>query len=140
MLRLSLVVESRGHPLILACGFLIAVAPLVVEHRLQGLQASVAAACGLNNCAQIQLPQGIWDPPRSGIKSVFPALQGRHLTNGPPGKPISFFFLLYKMLLILQRPKPMGNNICKLIQEKLIMPSLCSQSTVVLKLQFRLMQ
>ena len=41
-------------------------------------RASVAAAHGLS-C--------MWDLPRSGIEPVFPVLQGRFLTAGPPGKP-----------------------------------------------------
>ena len=42
----SLVMASRSYSLVV-CGFLIAVASLVVEHRLKGAQASVAAAPGL---------------------------------------------------------------------------------------------
>ena len=33
-----------------------------------------------------------WDLPEPGIKPVSPALSGRLLTNGPPGKPPSFLF------------------------------------------------
>ena len=31
----------------------------------------------------------MWDLPRPGIKPVSPALQGRLLTTGPPGKPLN---------------------------------------------------
>ena len=37
---------SGGYSLVAAHGILIAVAPLVAEHRLQGAQASVVAARG----------------------------------------------------------------------------------------------
>ena len=32
--------------------------------------------------------QGMWDLPQPGIKPLSPALQGRFLTTGPPGKPL----------------------------------------------------
>ena len=44
----SLVVMSRGYSLG-ARGFLLAVASLVAEHRLQGMSASVVLARGLNS-------------------------------------------------------------------------------------------
>ena len=43
---LSLVAASGGYSLGVVCGFLVAVASLVAEHRLYGLQASVVAARG----------------------------------------------------------------------------------------------
>ena len=43
---LSLLAVSGGYSLVAAHGILIAVAPLVAEHRLQGAQASVVAARG----------------------------------------------------------------------------------------------
>ena len=50
---------------------LIVVASLVVEHRLQGLWASVVAACGLSSCgARALLPCGMWDLPRPGMKPI----------------------------------------------------------------------
>ena len=49
--------------------------PWALEHRL--------GSCG----PRAQLIQGMWDPPWPGIKQVSPALQGRVLTSGPPGKP-----------------------------------------------------
>ena len=43
-----------------------------------------------------QPPPGMWDPPRSGMKPMSPALAGRLQTNGPPGKSSCFFlFLLF---------------------------------------------
>ena len=44
---LSLVAASRGYSLGAVQGLLIAMASLVVQHRLQGVRASVVAACGL---------------------------------------------------------------------------------------------
>ena len=41
--RFSLVAASRGSSLVAVHGLLLAVASLVVEHRLQGVRASVAA-------------------------------------------------------------------------------------------------
>ena len=46
----SLVAESGDCSLAVVCGPLTAVAPLVAEHRLQSVQASVAAAHGLSSC------------------------------------------------------------------------------------------
>ena len=47
---LSLVAASGGYSLVLVCGFLIAAASLLAEHRFYGLQASVIAARGLSSC------------------------------------------------------------------------------------------
>ena len=44
----SLVAASRGYSLVALFRLLIAVASSVAEHGLQGLQASVAVACGLS--------------------------------------------------------------------------------------------
>ena len=48
MSRLSPVVVSSGYSLVGVCGLLVAVASLVVEHGLGGIQASVVAAHGLS--------------------------------------------------------------------------------------------
>ena len=56
--RLSLVVVSGVILQLVVRGLLIAVAPPVVEHGLQGILASVTAACG---CSGHSLEQ--WDPP-----------------------------------------------------------------------------
>ena len=47
---LSLVAASRGYSLAVVCGFLVAVASPVAEHRLYGFQASVVAARGHSSC------------------------------------------------------------------------------------------
>ena len=62
-------------------GLLITAASLVSEHRLEGVQTSAAAACGLSSCSpralehrlgscgtQAQLCRGTWDLPRPGIQ------------------------------------------------------------------------
>ena len=46
-----LVVASRGCSLVVVHGLHIVVASLVVEHRLQGVRASVVAALGLSSCS-----------------------------------------------------------------------------------------
>ena len=37
-------------------------------------------------CARAQLPHSVWDIPGPGIEPLCPALAGRFLTTGPPGK------------------------------------------------------
>ena len=49
-LGFSLVVVSGGYPLIAACRILVALAPLVAEHRLYDVQASAVAALRLSSC------------------------------------------------------------------------------------------
>ena len=59
------------------------------------------SSCGLqaldfrlsNHGIQDYLPQGMRNFPRSGIESMFPALAGRFLTTGPPGKFLYLGFL-----------------------------------------------
>ena len=60
-------------------GFLTVVAFLVAEHGALEFRLS---SCGIWD----QLPHGMWDPPGPGIKRTSPALAGRFLTTGPPGK------------------------------------------------------
>ena len=68
------------------------VTSLVVEHRLWGTQTSVVAACGLQSMGSVVVVHVLFCPaacgisPGPGIQSVFPALAGRFLTFGPPGK------------------------------------------------------
>ena len=82
-----------------------ATASLVAENRLEGVGASVVAACGLSSygswaldhrlssCgAGAKLLSSMWDPPRSGIEPMSPALAGRFFTTEPPGKPLFLFF------------------------------------------------
>ena len=92
---------SRDCSLDLVHGLLIAVAPLVVECRLQGTWASVVGAPRLslnpedrlNSCGiQAQLLRGMWDLPGSGIKPVSLALAGRFFTTEPPEKPPNCIF------------------------------------------------
>ena len=47
---LSLVVASTAYCVVVVCGLLIAVASLVVEHRLWGAWASAVAMYGLSSC------------------------------------------------------------------------------------------
>ena len=49
-LHFSLVVLSRGYSLAAMHRLLIAVTSFVVEHKLQGMWASVVAALGLSRC------------------------------------------------------------------------------------------
>ena len=56
--RLSLVVVSRGYSAVVEYALVIALASLV-KHRLQGMQASVAAAHGLSSCIVQTLQHGL---------------------------------------------------------------------------------
>ena len=47
--------------------------------------------CGFST--QAYLPRGMWNLSGPGIEPMSPALQGRLLTTGPPGKPLSYRFL-----------------------------------------------
>ena len=71
-----------GLLFVAVCGLLLAVASLVVEHRLQ--------VHGLSSCgSRAQLLHGMWDLPGPGIKPVSPALTGGFLTITPAGKSLS---------------------------------------------------
>ena len=48
------------------------------------------SSCGI--CTSLSL--GMWNLPGAGIEPVFPALVGRFLTTGPPGKPLTSDFLV----------------------------------------------
>ena len=50
------------------------------------MRASVTAAHELNSGTRTLLPCGMWNLPRPGIEPMSPALAGRFLTSGPPGK------------------------------------------------------
>ena len=89
-----------GVSLAVLCGLLSAEASLVAEHRLQGVQASVAVALGLHNCssqapehrlrscgARAQLLCSMQDLPGPGIEPVSPALAGGFFTTESPQKP-----------------------------------------------------
>ena len=63
----SLIAESRGYSLGAMCGLLIAVASLVVEHRLYGTSASVAAVPGLQSAGSIVVAHRFSCPTACGI-------------------------------------------------------------------------
>ena len=73
--------SERGSLFIVVCGPLTVAASFVAEHRLQMRRLS---SCG----SRVYLLCGMWDPPRPGLKPVFPALAGRFSTTVPPGKPL----------------------------------------------------
>ena len=78
-----------GHSIDAVHGLLLAVASLVVEHRLQGTWASVVTACGASLGAVLGLSYPIACGIlflRPGVKPVSPALEGGFLRTGPPGK------------------------------------------------------
>ena len=72
----SLVAASGGSSLVAVHGLLIAVASLVAEQGLWGVGFS---SCGV----RAQLPHGMWNLPRPGIKLWSPGLVDRFLTTGP---------------------------------------------------------
>ena len=87
-------------------GLLIAVASFVMEHGLQGAQASVVEVPGLHSCSSQALEHrlnsrgswawllhGLWAVPEPGIKPVSPALVGRFFTPEPQGNPPLTSFL-----------------------------------------------
>ena len=88
---------SGNLSLVAVPGFLIAMAPSIAEHRLQGEWVSVAATHGLSSCCCPALEpssivvacrfSGMWDLPGSGFKPMSLAFPGRFLTTEPPGKP-----------------------------------------------------
>ena len=78
---------ERGPLFIAVGGPLTVAASPVAEHRLQTRRLS---SCG----TWAQLPRGMWDPPRSGLKPVSPALAARLSTTAPPGKPCAFFLFI----------------------------------------------
>ena len=61
-----------------------------------GTRASAVMKCGLSSCStQVQqlwcMGLAAWDPPRSGIELISPALAGRFFATKPPGKPYKCF-------------------------------------------------
>ena len=85
-----------GFSLVAVHLLLLAVAPLVAEHRLEGTQTSVAVARGLSSCASTgsvavahrpscSVTRGIF--PDQGSNQCPPALVGGFFTTEPPGKP-----------------------------------------------------
>ena len=54
----------------------------------------VAESGGLLSSCGAYLLQRTWDLPRHGIKPKFPALAGRFLTTGPPGKSLQIPYVV----------------------------------------------
>ena len=80
--RGPLFIVVQGPLFIAVRGPLTIAAPPVAGHRLQTRRLS---SCG----SRVQLLHGMWDPPRSGLEPVSPALAGKPSTTVPPGKPPS---------------------------------------------------
>ena len=78
--------QCVGATLELQRVFLVAVASLAAEHRLQ---SNWLSTCG----AQAQLLRGMWDLPGPRIEPVSLELAGGFFTTEPPGKPPTFVFL-----------------------------------------------
>ena len=72
---------------VVVCGLLNKVASLVSEHGLW-VGGSVVVA------HRSQLHHVMWNLPEPWIKPMCPALEGRFLTTGSPGKSPSFLFVL----------------------------------------------
>ena len=98
---LSLVAGNRGYFLVVVRRFLIAMAPLDADHRLEGMLASVTVAHGLSNCSskalehrlsrcgtRAYLLHSMWDVSQPGIKPISLALASRFFTIEPWGKPV----------------------------------------------------
>ena len=64
------------------------------HHAFSCCRARALGIEGLHSCSGTgaQLPHGMWDPPRPGIKPVSLASQGRFLMTGPPEKPLNAEF------------------------------------------------
>ena len=77
--RLSLVVVSGSYSSLRCLGFSLLWLLLL---QSTGSRRIVSSICG----AWVKLPFHIWDLPGPGIKPMSPALAGRFLTTGPPGK------------------------------------------------------
>ena len=67
-------------------------ASVVEAHRLSSYLIGDPRVHGLQSL-WAQLPNGVWDLPRPGNKPVSPALAGRFITTGPPGKTLCFYSL-----------------------------------------------
>ena len=87
MHRFSLVVARGGSSPGVARRLLVAVAALVVRHRL--------GSCG----TWTWLPHGMWNPPGPGIEPVSPCTGRQVLTTEPPGKS-SLYLHLYPSISI----------------------------------------
>ena len=129
---LSLVAASGGYSVAVR-GFLIAVASLVAEHRLQALGFQLLSHSGFSSCgsralerrlsscgAWAQLLCGMWNPPGPGIEPTSPATAGGFLTTAPPGKSpsmcfVCLLFAVTAVMLIYSWPFHNAENICLLL-------------------------
>ena len=70
--------------------WLLMVVASLAKHRLQGVQASVVAAPGLQNTGSVDMAQffcSMWYLPTPGIEPISVVLAGRFFTTEPPGNP-----------------------------------------------------
>ena len=84
--------SEQGYSLVAVPSLVIAVVSPVAEHGLQGTQASVVVALGLQSAGLIVLTHGLHCSMAYGIfpdkgLSLSPALASRFFTTEPPGKP-----------------------------------------------------
>ena len=82
----SLVAVSMGYSLVVMCGLL--------PFGRFGFSCCKAQApgCSLSSCGtQASLLLRMWNLPAPEVKHMSPALAGRFLTSGPPGKFLVFF-------------------------------------------------
>ena len=86
-----------GFSLVAVRGLLIAVASLVVGHRLEACSCSLWA----------QLLHGMWNPPRPGVEPMSPALAGGFLSTASPGKSKSRFPYA-KLSVLIRQPRGDG--------------------------------
>ena len=90
---LPLVETSGGYSLLWCVGFSLQWLILLCSMGFMTFGLQQRWANGLGRCdTRTQLPLGMWDLLGPVIKPVSPALQGRLLTTGPPGKPIHVLF------------------------------------------------
>ena len=86
----SLVAESGGYSLVVACGPLIVVASSVADHGLQGAWASVVVAFRLQSTSSVFVAHGLSYCVACGIfpdQQWNPALAGGFFTTEAPGNP-----------------------------------------------------
>ena len=86
------------------CGLPAEVASLAAAF---GLQCTLLSTCG----SRAPLPCGLWGPSRSGIEPLSPALAGKSLTTGPPGKPSKYLLCLYLPCAIAVPGEGNGNSL-----------------------------
>ena len=105
---LSLVSVSRGYSSLRCSGFplwwLLLLWSMGSRHTGFSSCGSQALVDRLYSCGTwAQFLQGMWYLPRLGINLEYPALTGRFLTTGPPGKSLTFFKILQQPVLSLTR-------------------------------------